>query len=97
MFPFLKVKSATSFKTYSLIIILDIKDDCLMVEAVNDGTIKPGKGINFPGVKLDLPAITQKDEIDVKLGLSENVDWIAMSFVRSAEDYNLVKGIIVVV
>lgn len=68
--------------------------DHLTVRARNSGKIKPGKGINFPGVKLDLPAVTKKDKQDLNLGLEMNIDWVAMSFVRTADDYGEVKSII---
>ncbi len=54
--------------------------------AQSDGDILPGKGVNFPGVCLDVPSLTEKDIQDLKLGLDLNVDWFALSFVRQALD-----------
>ncbi len=50
------------------------------------GTLKENKGINLPHTKLNLPSLTEKDKLDLKFGLENNVDFIAMSFVRSADD-----------
>ncbi|MFT4032471.1 MAG: pyruvate kinase [Siphonobacter sp.] len=55
------------------------------------GILKSKKGINLPGTKVGLPALTEKDEADLYFGLEHNVDWIALSFVRSAEDILAVK------
>jgi len=51
------------------------------------------KGINVPGVELPISAITEKDEKDLRFALNEDIDWVAMSFVRSAKDINTVKDI----
>ncbi|MBT5077650.1 MAG: pyruvate kinase [Candidatus Marinimicrobia bacterium] len=70
------------------------KDDyTLILKALNDGTILPVKGVNFPGVELDLPPITKKDLNDLELGIKLDVDWIALSFVRHAEDRDVVDAI----
>jgi len=50
------------------------------------GPLGSHKGINVPGETLPIPAVTEKDIEDLRLGLRNGVDWIAMSFVRSAED-----------
>jgi pyruvate kinase len=50
------------------------------------GLLRQGKGLNFPGVDLNLPAVTSEDLEYLKVGLKGKVDWIAQSFVRSGED-----------
>ncbi|MBC8323574.1 MAG: pyruvate kinase [Candidatus Marinimicrobia bacterium] len=50
------------------------------------GKIEKRKGVNFPGVTLQLSALTDQDHKDLKLAITEKVDWIALSFVRSAND-----------
>ncbi|MCH7762205.1 MAG: pyruvate kinase [Candidatus Marinimicrobia bacterium] len=57
------------------------------------GTIQKGKGVNFPGVMLQLPALTTQDIEDLKLAIREEVDWIALSFVRSANDKTIIDRI----
>ncbi len=50
------------------------------------GVLKNNKGINLPGVKVSAPALTEKDRRDLEFGMRIGVDFIALSFVRSAED-----------
>ncbi|OWZ84694.1 pyruvate kinase [Natranaerobius trueperi] len=52
----------------------------------NNGVIKNKKGVNLPGVKLSLPAMTEKDKSDILFGIKNNVDFIAASFIRKAQD-----------
>lgn len=52
----------------------------------NSGIIKNHKGVNVPGVKINLPALTRKDKDDIIFGIKNNIDFIAASFVRKAED-----------
>ncbi len=66
----------------------------LEVEALSDGTIKPGKGVNFPNIKLDIPVLTKKDIRDIKAGIRLDVDWFALSFVRSKNDMRAIKKIL---
>ncbi len=55
------------------------------------GVLTPHKGVNLPGVPLDIPGFTSKDEADLKFGLSQEVDAVAMSFVRTPEDVARVR------
>jgi pyruvate kinase len=50
------------------------------------GTIAPAKGVNLPATTLPIPALTEKDEADLEFALASNVDYVALSFVRSPED-----------
>src|SRR5699024_9779265 len=52
----------------------------------NDGIIKNKKGVNVPGVKVNLPALTDKDRADILFGIENKVDFIAPSFIRKAQD-----------
>ena len=74
--------------------VVENKKVSLKLKALNSGEIFPGKGINFPGVELGIPAITEKDKIDLQLAIDLGADWIAMSFVRSADDARFVKDIL---
>lgn len=55
-------------------------------EVVAGGTLKSHKGINVPGVTLTAEPMTEKDYADVRFGVEQRVDWVALSFVRHAED-----------
>ena len=63
-------------------------------KVVVGGTIKSNKGMNLPGVSAELPSLTEKDHQDLSHALDWEVDWIALSFVRSAEDIDTLKGLI---
>ena len=71
-----------------------ISKKTLLCKALFDGIIQERKGINFPGIELDLPSITDQDKKDLELALSKGTDWVALSFVRSPSDYQLLQNII---
>jgi len=60
-------------------------------KVVKGGTLKEHKGVNFPGMPLELPSMTDKDEADLEMLLGEGVDYIALSFVREAGDVEALK------
>ncbi len=57
------------------------------------GTVSNNKGLNLPGVAVSVPAMSEKDEADLRWGLAQGADFIALSFVRSAADYENVATI----
>jgi pyruvate kinase len=61
---------------------------------VNGGILGEHKGINLPGVRLHVPALTEKDRLDLRFVMKHAVDYIAVSFVRRAEDVLLAKALI---
>jgi pyruvate kinase len=64
---------------------------CTVVEG---GLLKSHKGVNFPTLDLRLPSITEKDRRDLDFGVEQGVDLISLSFVRKAEDIQLLKAIL---
>src|SRR5699024_7468382 len=60
----------------------------------NGGIIKDKKGVNVPSARVNLPSITDKDVSDIKFGIEQEVDFIAASFVRSAEDVFALKRVL---
>ncbi|MGM0471221.1 MAG: pyruvate kinase [Bacillota bacterium] len=61
---------------------------------INGGELGAHKGVNLPGVAVNLPAITEKDIADIKFGIEEDVDFIAASFIRKAADVLEIKRIL---
>ena len=57
------------------------------------GNVQLKRGVNFPGITLDLPILTKQDKSDLIMALEEGADWIALSFVRSAEDLDEVTKV----
>jgi pyruvate kinase len=66
--------------------VIRISGDDVVCRVVHGGPLGANKGINIPGRKLSVAALTAKDRRDLKLGVELGVDWVALSFVRSAED-----------
>ncbi|MBI3478429.1 MAG: pyruvate kinase [Acidobacteria bacterium] len=62
-------------------------------EIVNGGVLAEQQGINLPGIALSIPALTEKDKIDLEFGLQQGVDVVALSFVRSADDIRATKAL----
>ncbi|MFW6333790.1 MAG: pyruvate kinase [Desulfosalsimonas sp.] len=76
------------------LVVTRIKDTEIHCEVITGGTLTSYKGINLPSGTVRTPAITEKDRADLEFGLSSDVDYIAMSFVRSAGDVLRAKEII---
>ena len=66
--------------------VLEVGDNEIRTKILNSGTLKNKKGVNVPGVKVNLPGITEKDANDIRFGIEQGVDFIAASFVRRASD-----------
>jgi pyruvate kinase len=64
------------------------------MRVVYGGILSSKKGVNLPNTKISLPCLTPKDMDDLTFALSKNVDWIGLSFVRSAQDIVALKKII---
>ncbi|MCX6765361.1 MAG: pyruvate kinase [Candidatus Moranbacteria bacterium] len=66
----------------------------LKCEAVNGGVIKPRKGVNIPGISSKLAALTRQDKEVLDFALDQGVDFVAMSFVRTAKEIQYLKKLI---
>jgi pyruvate kinase len=66
----------------------------VLCDVLNGGMLGEHKGINLPGIALSIPALTKKDRKDLEFGLTQGVDAVAISFVRTAADVSMVKQII---
>jgi pyruvate kinase len=71
--------------------VADGKISCIIVQG---GVIKPNKGFNLPNTKISLPTMTEKDYVDLLFCINNNVEWIALSFVRTGDDIIKLKNII---
>src|SRR5690625_3660175 len=60
-------------------------------EVIQGGVLSNNKGINIPGADLSIPAMTDKDVEDLLFGAEQDVDWVAISFVRSRDDLLLAR------
>jgi len=62
---------------------------------VNGGILAEKKGMNLPGVKVSVASFTEKDVEDLKFGLANDIDYVALSFVRSADDIRQLREVII--
>jgi pyruvate kinase len=76
------------------LIVKKVEKSLVTAEVTAGGVLTSNKGINLPGIRLDIPAFTEKDAADLKFGLSMDVDAVAVSFVRRAEDVLQVRDAI---
>ncbi len=67
------------------------KNNSLICDIENGGTLSPRKGMNLPGMKLSTPSITEKDYRDLEFIIQYRVDYIALSFVRTSNDIKKLK------
>ena len=68
------------------------KNNDVKVEVTMGGVISSKKGINLPDTKISLPALTEKDLIDLEFIIEQKLDWVALSFVRSVKDIYLLRS-----
>lgn len=66
----------------------------IKVKVIHGGTLSSRKGVNLPNTKISIPSLTEKDITDLKFALKQGVDWVALSFVRSARDIIELKYLI---
>ncbi|WP_296665394.1 pyruvate kinase [Demequina sp.] len=75
------------------VVVTEVTDTDVITKVVVPGPVSNNKGINLPGVAVSVPAMSEKDESDLRWGLNLGADFIALSFVRSAADYEDVARI----
>ncbi len=74
--------------------VLSVEGERVRCLVVNGGLLKNNKGINLPGVRVSAPSLTEKDLADLDFCIGADVDYIALSFVRTHEDVEQIKRII---
>ncbi len=71
-----------------------VRDNEVVTQVVQGGSLREHQGINLPGTAVNISAITDKDRDDLRFGLEQGVDYVAMSFVRRADDVRQLKELI---
>ena len=66
--------------------VTEVKGNEVVTKVIEPGAVSNNKGINLPGVAVSVPALSEKDKEDLRWGLNAGADFIALSFVRNAED-----------
>lgn len=75
--------------------VIEVTDTDVVTKVEVPGTVSNHKGLNLPGVAVSVPALSEKDREDLRWGLKVGADFIALSFVRNAADYDDVYDIMV--
>lgn len=70
---------------------LSVSGSEVLTTVVHGGLLKSRKGINLPDSNVSAPSLTEKDKSDLEFGLSQDIDWVALSFVRKVEDIRALK------
>ncbi|MBE6147525.1 MAG: pyruvate kinase [Firmicutes bacterium] len=73
--------------------VVSKEEDGVTCEILNSGTIKSRRGVCIPGIKLEVPYISEKDEEDIRYACEHDGDYLAISFVNSKEDIRQVKDL----
>ena len=68
-----------------------LRNNDVQVEVILGGRLSSKKGINLPNTKISLPALTEKDLVDLEFIIEQELDWVALSFVRSVRDITLLR------
>jgi len=76
------------------LVVESVTPEGVRCQVLSGGTVQSRQGINAPSVPMAIAAATEKDLADLRLGVRLGVDWVALSFVRSAEDLAPVRGVI---
>jgi pyruvate kinase len=74
--------------------VKEIRGTEVVCTVIYGGPLKSRKGINLPFSKVSAPSLTDKDYEDLEFGLKNNVDWVALSFVRKATDIEILRAVI---
>jgi len=74
--------------------VVEVKGNDIITKVVVGGRLSSRKGVNVPGANLSVNSLTDKDKEDVKFGIQNKVDFVALSFVRRASDINELKAIL---
>ena len=74
--------------------VLSKQERVMKVKVIDGGLLKSKRHVNLPGIRVNLPAITDKDCRDIQFGMQQGVDFIALSFVRQAADVNQLRELL---
>lgn len=74
--------------------VLSKEERVMQCRVIDGGVLKSKRHVNLPGIRVNLPAITEKDKQDILFGIEQEVDFIALSFVREAEDVRQLRQLL---
>ncbi|UTV27420.1 pyruvate kinase PykF [Photobacterium atrarenae] len=74
--------------------VLETTETEVKCKVLNNGDLGENKGVNLPGVSVNLPALAEKDKADLKFGCEQGVDFVAASFIRKADDVREIRELL---
>lgn len=74
--------------------VKEVKGTEILCDVKNSGELGENKGVNLPGVSVQLPALSEKDKADLVFGCQQNVDFVAASFIRKASDVQEIRELL---
>jgi len=76
------------------LVVLDIRAQRVVTRVLHGGEVRSHKGMNLPGVQVTAPSITEKDRADARFAVDQGLDYVALSFVRRAEDLAILRELL---
>jgi pyruvate kinase len=76
------------------LVVLEVRAPRVYARVVHGGEMKSHKGMNLPGIDVSAPSITEKDKRDIEFAVERELDYLALSFVRKAEDINGLRTLV---
>lgn len=76
------------------LVVLDVSGNRVRTRVVFGGEIKSNKGLNLPGVAVSAPSVTEKDRVDIAFAIAQDLEYVALSFVRRAEDIQQLRDVL---
>ncbi|XP_068108656.1 pyruvate kinase PKLR isoform X2 [Hyperolius riggenbachi] len=76
------------------LLVKEIGADYCLAEVENGGNLCSRKGVNLPGAEVDLPALSDRDRLDLQFGIEQGVDMIFASFIRKAQDVHSIRQVL---
>ncbi len=74
--------------------VVSVEDGCVVCNVINGGELKSNKSVNVPGIDLKMDYVSEKDESDILFGIKNDIDYVAASFCRSADDVHAIRKIL---
>ena len=74
--------------------VIEVKGNDIITKVISGGRLSGRKGVNVPGANLSVKSLTDKDRVDLEFGIKNNVDFVALSFVRRSSDISELREIL---
>lgn len=76
------------------LVTLEVAGGKVKARVIHGGEVKSNKGMNLPGVNVSAPSITEKDILDIQFAIEHEIDYLALSFVRTARDIEMLRSML---